>query len=190
MIVWQTKDETYYIGDGHQRLGLANRLGFDINGNPIKLNAFVLKETDGWTVEHARIFCAIRNIAEGGESSPLQKEDLSALVEELEKMLFVQKKFSRVARDLSETLNNIARKYAKDMIENPKHALQSAVDRFIVALQGTAHQIFPNRSSVKSYAEPAPRTRPFYRGGNSFWIISSLVCIEIVYVNKKAFAPR
>ena len=69
VVIWQSQEGNLYIGDGHQRLGLATRLKTDVKERPSKLNGFLIKENEGWSVRHARIFCAIRNLAEGGEST-------------------------------------------------------------------------------------------------------------------------
>ena len=61
VIVYQTKDGKKYIVDGHQRLGLAKRLG----GDNIELEGFLFKEEDGYTPEQMRLLAAQKNIAEG-----------------------------------------------------------------------------------------------------------------------------
>lgn len=61
-IVWERGDGKLFIADGHQRLGLAHRLGAD--GQKIKLDAYVLRAKDGWTTADARIYAAVKNIRE------------------------------------------------------------------------------------------------------------------------------
>lgn len=54
-----------YIVDGHQRLALAQRIAkADPNQHP-KLDAYLLREADGWTPEKARTRAAQKNIIEG-----------------------------------------------------------------------------------------------------------------------------
>jgi hypothetical protein len=69
VVVWQRCDGQRYIADGHQRRRSAIDLKQDETGQPIRLNGFVLNEAKGWTAEKVRIFCALKNIAEGGEST-------------------------------------------------------------------------------------------------------------------------
>lgn len=52
-----------FIVDGHQRLALAKRLGKDQDG--IELNAFVIREKDGFTPASAREIAARVNISQG-----------------------------------------------------------------------------------------------------------------------------
>jgi hypothetical protein len=63
-MVWRDKDGQNWIADGHQRLGLANRMAARGQGG-IRLNAFVLNEADGVTAADARAIAAAKNIAEG-----------------------------------------------------------------------------------------------------------------------------
>ncbi len=62
--VWEAVDGRRLIADGHQRLGLAKRIQA-ATGEPIRLNAFVLREADGFSAVDARILTALKNIGEG-----------------------------------------------------------------------------------------------------------------------------
>lgn len=62
--VWEGNDGRRLIADGHQRLGLARRIQA-ARGEPIELNAFVLRESDGFSAIDARIVTALKNIGEG-----------------------------------------------------------------------------------------------------------------------------
>lgn len=64
VVVWEAKDGTRYIADGHQRLGLAKRIEAE-HGAEIHLDGTVLREADGVTAEEARTWAALKNIAEG-----------------------------------------------------------------------------------------------------------------------------
>lgn len=69
VIVYETKDGTQYIADGHQRLGLAKRLMSEGKAKNIKLDGYLYKETDGYTPKDVRIEAAMNNIRQGtGES--------------------------------------------------------------------------------------------------------------------------
>lgn len=62
--VWEGADGRRLIADGHQRLGLARRIQ-QATGQEIRLNAFVLRESDGFSAIDARILTALKNIGEG-----------------------------------------------------------------------------------------------------------------------------
>ena len=67
-IVWERLDGTRFIADGHQRLALAKRLIGD-DAQEIGLNAFIMREADGFTAEQVRDIAAFKNIAEGSGSA-------------------------------------------------------------------------------------------------------------------------
>ena len=67
-IVWQDNAGSLFMVDGHQRLALARRL-LSEGHEPIELNATVLREADGITPQDARRYGALKNLAEGGEST-------------------------------------------------------------------------------------------------------------------------
>lgn len=62
--VWEGLDGRRLIADGHQRLGLATRIG-QRTGQDIELNAYVMREADGISAAEARTLTALRNVAEG-----------------------------------------------------------------------------------------------------------------------------
>lgn len=62
-LVFRDAEGKNWIADGHQRLGLAQRLAE--NDPNIRLNAFVLDAKDGITDADARTIAAAKNIAEG-----------------------------------------------------------------------------------------------------------------------------
>jgi hypothetical protein len=62
--VWEAANGRRLIADGHQRLGLARRIQ-QRGGEPVTLNAFVLREADGFDARDARIITALKNIGEG-----------------------------------------------------------------------------------------------------------------------------
>jgi hypothetical protein len=64
VIVWEDKDGRAFLADGHQRHGLAKRIQ-DETGEPIRMDALVLRHADGVTAEDARVYAALKNIAEG-----------------------------------------------------------------------------------------------------------------------------
>ncbi|KIZ47397.1 MULTISPECIES: hypothetical protein [Rhodopseudomonas] len=62
-LVFERRDGSQVIADGHQRLGLAKRLGAD--DASIKLDGFLFRERDGWTAEDVRAMAAKKNMQEG-----------------------------------------------------------------------------------------------------------------------------
>lgn len=64
-IVWEATDGRRLIADGHQRLGLAKRIRAQDPGQSVALDALVLREADGWDAESARVWAALKNVAEG-----------------------------------------------------------------------------------------------------------------------------
>ncbi|WP_226779019.1 D-Ala-D-Ala carboxypeptidase family metallohydrolase [Oceaniglobus trochenteri] len=61
VMIHERLDGERYIADGHQRLGLAQRLTAEgVEG--IELQGFVLREADGWGVPEVRAFAAVKNI--------------------------------------------------------------------------------------------------------------------------------
>lgn len=63
VIVWKDKDGKNFIADGHQRLNLAKKLSKE--GQKIKINATILRETDGINPLMARGIGARANLANG-----------------------------------------------------------------------------------------------------------------------------
>lgn len=63
-ILWERRDGTLIVADGHQRVGLARRIGA-ASGRDIPLDAVILREADGVTAAHARTLAALKNISEG-----------------------------------------------------------------------------------------------------------------------------
>lgn len=64
LLLHQRLDGTLYVADGHHRLNLARRSKAAGQG-PSKIAAVVLKETDGYTAEDARVIAAYRNMDRG-----------------------------------------------------------------------------------------------------------------------------
>lgn len=62
-LVFERRDGARVIADGHQRLGLAKRLG--ANDASVKLDGYVFREADGWTAEDVRAIAAKKNMQEG-----------------------------------------------------------------------------------------------------------------------------
>lgn len=63
VMVFERADGQQVIADGHQRTGLAQRLMADGHA-PIKMDAIVLRERDGWSARDVRAYAAIKNMHE------------------------------------------------------------------------------------------------------------------------------
>lgn len=63
LVLHERNDGTLFVADGHHRVDLARRLG-----QP-GVNAFVLREAEGYSVEDARRLAAERNIASGSSTA-------------------------------------------------------------------------------------------------------------------------
>ncbi|MEO1606730.1 MAG: hypothetical protein AAFU34_15540 [Pseudomonadota bacterium] len=87
VIVHERSDGQRYIADGHQRLGLAQRLTRQ-GEQGIELQGFLYREAEGWTPEMVRAIAALRNIRQES-GTPLDA--------------------ARIIRDYPELTRNIAR---------------------------------------------------------------------------------
>lgn len=64
VVAWEDAGGRVFLADGHQRFGLARRL--ESEGHPpIGLDTLVLREADGVSADDARVYGALKNIAEG-----------------------------------------------------------------------------------------------------------------------------
>ena len=67
IVVYETRDGTQYVADGHQRTGLARSLDSKGNLSPgTTLIGTLFKEADGWTPADVRAYAAKKNLGEGG----------------------------------------------------------------------------------------------------------------------------
>lgn len=64
VVVWEDSAGQLFVADGHQRVGLAQRISGE-TGQQIQLEGIVLREADGVTAADARTWAALKNIAEG-----------------------------------------------------------------------------------------------------------------------------
>lgn len=68
VMVYEFADGRQVIADGHQRLGLAQRLMSE-GHEPIKMDAIVLRQKDGWQPRDVRAYAAIKNMHESSGHS-------------------------------------------------------------------------------------------------------------------------
>lgn len=66
--LWEDEAGKLWIADGHQRHGLASRISAETGGD-VRLDAMVLRSGDGVSAEDARVWAALKNIAEGTGTS-------------------------------------------------------------------------------------------------------------------------
>jgi hypothetical protein len=69
VVVWERADGANIVADGHQRLGLAQRIAQNDPGQNVKLDGVVLRELDGVSAQQARVIAALKNIEEGSGSA-------------------------------------------------------------------------------------------------------------------------
>ena len=62
-VVWERGDGERFIADGHQRRGLALR-AMDAGQKGVALDAYVMRERDGWTARDVRAYAALKNMKE------------------------------------------------------------------------------------------------------------------------------
>ena len=65
LMVYEKADGTYFVADGHQRLGLAKRLSIADPDANIIINTTVRRELDGFTPEEVMAEAMIRNVQNG-----------------------------------------------------------------------------------------------------------------------------
>lgn len=68
LVVWQRNDGTLFVGDGHQRVALANRLLDQGVEDNIRIPASLYRESDGFSAESVMMIAAMKNIREGSGS--------------------------------------------------------------------------------------------------------------------------
>jgi len=100
-IVFEFADGKTFIADGHQRLALAQRLQAADPTQDIQINAFRLREVDGFTPAEARAVAAGKNLAEGS-GTLLDAAKILRDAPELIKSLPPRSVFVRQAQDLSD----------------------------------------------------------------------------------------
>lgn len=63
IIVFEARDGTRYVADGHQRTGLAQAIAAR-DGEEILLDGYLYREADGWTSREVRLLAAQKNLRE------------------------------------------------------------------------------------------------------------------------------
>lgn len=66
-VVYERANGELVIADGHQRLGLAKRLA--AQGQDVRMDAYVLRERDGWHARDVYAYAAMKNIKESSGNS-------------------------------------------------------------------------------------------------------------------------
>lgn len=126
-IVFEFADGRTFIADGHQRLALAKRLQEADPTQDIQINAFKLREVDGYTPAEARAVAAGKNLAEGS-GTLLDAAKILRDAPELVKTLPPRSVFVRQAQDLSNLSPNAFMAVVNDIVP-PNMA--SLVGRYI-----------------------------------------------------------
>jgi hypothetical protein len=97
-LVWERADGQHVIADGHQRLGLAQRLQSE--GHDTPFFGVPYREADGYTAPMMRVIAAAKNIAEGSGSA-LDAARVLRDAPELAKELPPRSALVRQARDIA-----------------------------------------------------------------------------------------
>jgi hypothetical protein len=69
LIVWEAKDGTLYVADGHQRTGLARRLQREGKVGDIEMTGALYRESDGYSPGDVKALAALVNISQGTGSA-------------------------------------------------------------------------------------------------------------------------
>lgn len=65
IVAYEYADGRIVVADGHQRTGLAQRLMTEGREKDLRIDAFVLRERDGWTADEAFAVATRRNLQQG-----------------------------------------------------------------------------------------------------------------------------
>ncbi len=79
-LTYEYADGRRFIADGHQRLALAKRIKAEDPSQDVQLYSYVLRETDGVTVEQARVIAAMKNISEITDNKSAQYIDAAKVL--------------------------------------------------------------------------------------------------------------
>ncbi|WP_299085078.1 hypothetical protein [uncultured Ruegeria sp.] len=119
-IIHERFDGTRYVADGHHRLDLAGRL--QASGHaPIDFNAFVLREADGYSIEHVRAIAAVKNI-EAGNASAVDAAKVLRLDPEMLAKLTLRSSMARDARGLMRLSDDSFDMVTNRLIDEPHAA--------------------------------------------------------------------
>jgi hypothetical protein len=83
VMLWEDRSGKLFVADGHQRVGLAKRIGADT-----PMDTMILREADGVSSDEARTIAALKNVAEGTGSAidaakVVRGADMAALLKRL-----------------------------------------------------------------------------------------------------------
>lgn len=122
-ILFERRDGTITIADGHQRRALARRLIETERDPSAMLDGFLFRQADGWTPQDVRVVAALKNIREGSGS-----------------MLDAAKVF----RDAPDLLNDRSLPVSGDLIANARGLARLTPEAFGSVVNG----VIPERSGA------------------------------------------
>lgn len=126
LLLHERLDGTLYVADGHHRLDLAKRLNAQ-GQEPKTVNAYILREAEGYTAKDVRLIAAYRNMAHDHtsmvESARIIKEARATPGVHARWLSFMQMDKSKLA--LSYTLSGLS-DHALDTIEQAALLPQTA----------------------------------------------------------------
>ncbi len=121
VIVWEAADGRRLIADGHQRLGLAQRIAAADPGQRPMLDALVLREDDGFDAESVRTWAALKNIAEGSGTPIDAAKVFRAMGEDAQRYLPPRSALVRDARGLARLADEPFGAVVNELVQ-PQHA--------------------------------------------------------------------
>lgn len=116
VMVYEYADGRRVVADGHQRLGLAKRLMSE-GHSPIKMDAIVLRQSDGWSPRDVRAFAAIKNMHESSGNALDMARVMRERPDLVTSSLPVSDAKIREAKALSKLSNDAFRSVASGAVE-------------------------------------------------------------------------
>ena len=143
-VIWEAKDGTRYVVDGHQRVALAKRLAEE--GETPLFNAYLFREADGITAEEARAEAALKNIREGSGSAVDAARVLKTIPEDRAGTLSTSDAFVSRAKALSQLDNNLLSMVAAGRVDEKYAAVIADKAKDDVPLQTALFKMFADRA--------------------------------------------
>lgn len=120
-VVWQRNDGQLFVADGHQRIGLANRLIANGNEAEIKVPGSLYRESDGFSPNDVMVIAALKNIKEGSGDITDAARVLRTEPDRIAEIEEIGRAQTRQAVALAQVSDEVWRMALNDVIE-PRHA--------------------------------------------------------------------
>jgi len=160
IIVFENKEGVRSVVDGHQRIGLANRLITEgADPETIKIGARIYREADGYTQREVRIRAAITNIQQGTGSILDVAKVMREMGDQYNSVLPPNSALVRDGRNMAR-LDDDAFQYAANALKPKEHRLAAVVGELIpqgpgqiAALQALVRSNPANRLQARMITE-------------------------------------